>query len=99
MDLVDPGIAWNTRHPMSGKTNRGQVDCGKCVHFREAPYQARLTGCYFPDNMESKQDAAYLDQQQTPGSHEKINILGDCKDFEMREAQPSWWQRLWSVGA
>lgn len=83
----------------NSKTKRGEVDCGKCVHFREAPYQARLTGCYLPDNMVSKQDAAYLNQQQTPGNHEKINIRGDCPDFEIREERAPWWQRLWSLGA
>ena len=83
---------------MSGN-NQQSVACAACMHFREAPYQARLTGCHHPDHMVSKQDAAYLDQQQTPGNHEKINIRGDCAQYEQRATQPSWWQRLWSLGA
>jgi len=74
-------------------------DCRDCVHFRSAPYEARVAGCYFPDNMPSKQTAFYLDEQQLPGDHEKINLRGDCPDFEAREQRASWWDRLFSLGA
>lgn len=69
-------------------------DCRLCVHFRSAPYETRLEGCYLPDNMQSKQDAFYLDEQQLPGNHEKINFHGDCADFSARQKKPSFWQRL-----
>lgn len=78
---------------------RGPADCRRCVHFRTAPYQARLTGCWLPANMVSKQDAKFLDQQQTPGNHEKINLRGDCPDFQARPVKVPLWRRLWSVGA
>lgn len=72
----------------------GPAVCARCRHFRRAPWQARRTGCWLPANMVSKQDAAYLDQQQTPGDHEKINLRGDCSDFAPLPAKPSLWQRL-----
>lgn len=78
---------------------RGPADCGTCVHFRRAPYEARKTGCWHPEHMVSKQEARYLDQQQTPGDHEKINRRGDCPQHEARPARLPFWRRLWSVGA
>lgn len=84
---------------MEARATPGTVDCEQCRHFKRAPYQARLTGCYLPANMVSKQDAAYLDQQQTPGNHEKINLRGDCPDFATLPAKPSLWRRLLSIGA
>ena len=37
---------------------------------------------------------AFLDQQQQPGDHRKINLRGDCASFEARPARPGFWQRL-----
>ena len=76
-----------------------KVDCGNCVHFRAAPYEAKLEGCYLPDNMPSKQTARYLDEQQLPGDHEKINRDGDCADFNARWSKLSLWRRILSLGA
>lgn len=71
-----------------------KVRCQDCKHFRSAPYEARVAGCYFPDNMPAKQSATYLDEQQQPGDHERINRNGDCPDFAARERKPSLWRRL-----
>lgn len=76
-----------------------KVDCKNCQHFRSAPYEARKAGCYYPPNMKSKQSDAYLDEQQLPGKHERINRKGDCPDFRARPAKAPLWQRLWSIGA
>jgi hypothetical protein len=76
-----------------------RVDCRDCRHFRSAPFEARLAGCYLAKNMPSKQKQACLDEQQIPGDHERINFRGDCPDFVARPRKPSMWQRLWSVGA
>jgi len=71
-----------------------KVECKNCRHFRAAPYEARVDGCYFPDNMPSKQSATYLDEQQIAGNYEKINLRGDCKDFDAKLARPSFLRRL-----
>jgi hypothetical protein len=71
-----------------------RADCRRCKHFRGAPFEARLEGCYLPKNMVSKQSARYLDEQQLPGDHEVINRNGDCPDFEPRPARRRLWQRL-----
>jgi len=71
-----------------------KVECKNCKHFRAAPYQARVDGCYFPANMPSKQSATYLDEQQIAGDHEKINLRGDCKDFEAKPARAPFLQWL-----
>ena len=76
-----------------------KVDCRTCVHFRSAPYEARLEGCYLEKNMVSKQKQLCLDEQQLPGDHRKINLLGDCPDHRARPRKPSLWHRLWSIGA
>ncbi len=73
------------------------VDCRRCAHFRSAPYEARIAGCYLPKNMASKQSARFLDEQQIPGDHEKINLRGDCPDFEARPVRGSFWRRLFSA--
>lgn len=70
------------------------VRCEDCVHFRRAPYEAPRTGCYHPDNMKVKQKEAFLDQQQQPGDHEKINLRGDCAQFEARPVALPFWKRL-----
>jgi len=76
-----------------------RADCHRCVHFRAAPYQAKFEGCYLEKNMVSKQKQACLDEQQLPGDHVKINLRGDCPDFQQRAQKPSLWQRLWALGA
>ena len=76
-----------------------KVDCRDCVHFRSKPYEARVEGCYLEKNMPSKQKQAFLDEQQIPGNHEKINLRGDCPDFQARARKPSLWRRLLALGA
>lgn len=71
-----------------------KVYCKDCVHFRTAPYQAARTGCWHPDNMKVKQKDAYLDEQQTPGDHRKINRANDCKQYEAKPARMPLWKRL-----
>ena len=73
---------------------KNRVDCRTCVHFREAPWQAPHTGCYLAKNMSVRQTDAYLDQQQIPGDHEKINLRGDCPDHVAKPEKPSLWKRL-----
>jgi len=76
-----------------------QVDCRNCTHFRSAPYEARVEGCYLEKNMPSKQKMLCLDEQQQPGDHNKINFHGDCPDYSPRKVKAPWWRRLWAVGA
>ncbi len=49
--------------------------------------------------MKVTQKEAFLDQQQQPGDHERINLRGDCAQYEARSAKPSLWQRFLSMGA
>ena len=81
------------------KSRRPRVDCRRCRHFRAAPYEAKRDGCYHPELMESKQGAAFLDAQQVPGDHERINAHGDCAHFEPRPAARRLWTRLFSRSA
>ena len=53
-----------------------KVHCKDCAHFKEGPWDATKTGCWHPDNMSMTQGAAFLDEQQEPGDHEKINLRG-----------------------
>lgn len=76
-----------------------KVDCKDCAHFRSAPYEARIAGCFLPKNMPGKQKLAFLDEQQTPGDAAQINKNGDCADFRARPHRLPFWKRLWSVGA
>ena len=76
-----------------------QVYCKDCRWFRQAPYEANKTGCWHPDNMKVTQKEAFLDQQQQPGDHRKINLRHDCAEYEARPARPSLWRRLLRVGA
>ena len=71
-----------------------KVDCRRCVHFRSAPWEARREGCYLPANMPQRQKERYLDEQQIPGDHRKINLRGDCPDFQARPRKPSFLRRL-----
>ena len=74
-----------------------KVDCTDCIHFRSTPYEARIDGCFLAKNMPGRQKDAFLDEQQVPGNHEKINLRGDCPDFEARPREVSFWQRLFSA--
>jgi hypothetical protein len=76
-----------------------KVDCRTCLHFRSSPFEAKFEGCYLAKNMEAKQKQAFLDEQQQPGKHGKINFHGDCPDHAARKKPLGWWQRLWSIGA
>ena len=76
-----------------------KVSCTDCKHYREAPYDAPITGCWHPDNMTVSQKEAFLDQQQQPGNHRKINLRGNCEQFEAKAAKPSFLQRLMRLGA
>lgn len=95
------GLDRYTRRPFGpedgdreGREIMSKVRCEDCVHFRTAPYQAPRTGCYHPDHMTVRQKDAYLDEQQKPGDHEKINLRGDCATFEQRPAAIPFWRRL-----
>lgn len=76
-----------------------KVQCKDCRHFRQAPYEAPRTGCWHRDNLVVRQKDAYLDEQQIPGNHRKINLRGDCPQFESRPARPSLLRRILSLGA
>ena len=73
------------------------VDCNACRHFRTAPYQARKTGCWHPDNMVVSQKDAYLDEQQIPGNHLRLNKAADCGAFEAKPAKKPLMRRLFSL--
>jgi hypothetical protein len=71
-----------------------KVHCADCQHFRQAPYDAPRTGCYFPDFMPAKQKDAFLKEQELPGDHRQINLRGDCAKFEARAKPRSFWKRM-----
>jgi hypothetical protein len=71
-----------------------KVDCQDCRYFKRAPYEASRTGCWFPDFMQAKQKDAFLQEQEVPGDHEKINLRGDCTKFEARQPKRSFWKRM-----
>jgi hypothetical protein len=72
-------------------------NCADCKHFRRAPDEVKRDGCYHPELMRASQKDAYLDEQQIPGDHKKLNLRGDCKKFEARERPPAWWRLLLSA--
>ena len=76
-----------------------KVECKDCRFFRTAPYEANKTGCWHPDHLQVVQKDAYLDQQQTPGDHRKINLRRDCAQYESRPPKPSLLSRILSMGA
>ena len=76
-----------------------RVNCKDCIHFRSAPYEAPRTGCWHEDSKKVTQKEAFLDQQQQPGDHRKINLRGDCSQYEAKPAKPTFWQRLMRMGA
>jgi hypothetical protein len=71
-----------------------KVLCENCIHYRTAPYEAPHTGCWHPDHMKVKQKDAWLDQQQLPGDARKINLRGDCAQYEERPARLPFWKRI-----
>ena len=76
-----------------------KVSCNNCKHFRAAPYDVPLTGCWHPDNMLVSQKDAYLDQQQQPGNHTRLNLRGKCEQYEAKPARLTFMQRLMRLGA
>lgn len=74
-------------------------DCRNCLHFRSAPYEAKEDACYHPEHMGAKQSARFLDEQQVPGNHRKINLRGDCAEYEEKPKQAPWYKRWFSMGA
>lgn len=89
--------------PLSSRALLGQtsgvmtkIDCRDCTHFRSSPWEASREGCYLPANMPQKHKERYLDEQQIPGDHEKINLRGDCPDFQARPAKVSLLKRLFA---
>ncbi|MFT5286502.1 MAG: hypothetical protein ACI8TQ_002671 [Planctomycetota bacterium] len=77
-------------------SNKNQVHCTDCIHFRSAPYQARIAGCFLESNMPGRQKDAYLNEQQIPGNHEIINLRGDCADFEAPKKKPGLLTRMFT---
>ena len=75
-------------------SDKNKVHCSDCTHFKAAPHQARISGCFKDTNMPGRQKEAFLDEQQVPGNHEKINLRGDCSDFDAKPAKESLWKRL-----
>jgi hypothetical protein len=71
-----------------------RVDCEDCLHLKRAPYEASRTGCWHPDFMQQRQKDAFLDEQQIPGDHEKINLRGDCPKWEPKPKKLSFWKRM-----
>ncbi|MFN0242863.1 MAG: hypothetical protein ACKVWV_08240 [Planctomycetota bacterium] len=71
-----------------------KVHCETCVHFKRAPKEAHLTGCYLPEFMPVKQKENFLKQQELPGDHKKLNMRGDCAKWEPRPKKPSLWKQL-----
>lgn len=76
-----------------------KVHCKDCRWFREAPYEAKRTGCWHPDHMKVTQKDAFLDQQQEPGNHRKINLRGNCSTYEPKPAKPGFLERILKLGA
>jgi hypothetical protein len=73
-----------------------RANCDACDHFKSAPYEARIDGCFHPDHMKVTQKDAYLNEQETPGDHRVINRRGDCDKFEPKEQERSLLSRILS---
>lgn len=84
---------------MLGACPKAMNDCRNCAHFRAAPYEAKKDACYHPEHMGAKQSARFLDEQQVPGNHRKINARGDCETYAARRAELPWYRRLLQLGA
>ena len=76
-----------------------RASCKDCVHFREAPYDAPRTGCWHDSHMKVTQKEAFLDEQRQPGDQRRINLRGDCSDFEARPTRRGLWSRMLRRGA
>lgn len=76
-----------------------KVNCKDCRWFRQAPYEAKLTGCWHADHMKVTQKENFLDQQQEPGDHRRLNLRSDCSTFEARPTKASFLQRILKLGA
>ena len=74
-----------------------RADCQNCGHFRSAPYEARVDGCFHSDHMKVTQKDFYLQEQETPGDHRAINRRGDCAQFEPNAPKRSLLDRLRGV--
>lgn len=74
-------------------------ECKNCKYFREAPWDAPRTGCWHEDNMETSLSARFNDEQQEPGNHIKINLRGDCAQYESKSAGLSLWEKFLNWGA
>ena len=73
-----------------------RANCDACDHFKSAPYEARIDGCFHPDHMKVTQKDAYLNEQETPGDHRVINRRGDCEEFEAEAPKRSLLSRILS---
>ena len=71
-----------------------QADCNACRHFKSAPYEARIDGCFHSDHMKVSQTDGYLKEQETPGNHRVINRRGDCAQFAARAQKRSLLSRI-----
>lgn len=71
-----------------------QADCNACRHFKSAPYEARIDGCFHSDHMKVSQTDGYLKEQETPGNHRVINRRGDCAQFDARAQKRSLLSRI-----
>ncbi len=71
-----------------------RVDCENCTHFRTAPYEARLEGCYHPKLAGKNQKKPFNDEQMTPGNHRTLNHNHDCEKHEAKEPRLSLIQRI-----
>ena len=49
--------------------------------------------------MKVTQKEAFLQQQETPGNHAKINLRGDCGQYDAKPAKLTFLQRLKRMGA
>ena len=76
-----------------------KVDCKNCAHFKEGPWEATKTGCWHPEHMSTALSAAFNDEQQEPGDHEKINLRGDCAQYQSKDAPMSFWEKFLNWGA
>lgn len=70
------------------------VDCKDCIWFKRPPYEAKREGCWHPKHLKVQQKDRFLAEQQLPGDHRKINLRGDCPDFEPRPRKKPWWRRF-----
>jgi hypothetical protein len=82
----------NRGRPQRNQMN--QVDCKDCRHFKSAPYEARIDGCFHSDHMKVVQKDNFLNEQETPGNHRAINRRGDCASFEGRAPSASLLDRI-----